>query len=188
MYCSSKVANNFLKIEKFNKNFDSQKQINESKLKGIGNNGSHRRMSALELAILPGIMHDTQLPVSQREKSESEQLTIFYAGIVHVYDNLPVEKAQSIMDFARESSLFSGSTNVKFPPKEAEPTQISQVPFACKFQAELPIARRKSLKRFFEKRHNRIISKHPYASPVITQHEDECDDQSGNYSLKEKNS
>lgn len=39
------------------------------------------------------------------------------------------------MDLARESSLLDGSTNVKFPPKEAEPTQKSQVPSACKFQA-----------------------------------------------------
>ncbi|KAJ8529765.1 hypothetical protein K7X08_036600 [Anisodus acutangulus] len=149
----------------------------------IGNNiGSQRRMSNLELAILPELRHHIQLPVSQREKSESEQFTIFYAGTVHVYDNIPVEKAEYIMNLARESSLLSGSTNAKFPPKEAKTTHKSQVPSACKFQADLPIARRNSLKRFFQKRNNRIISKHPYAYPAITQ----CDDQSGNDSLKEK--
>lgn len=35
---------------------------------------------------------DTKVPVSQSDKSKSEQLTIFYAGIVHVYDNITVQK------------------------------------------------------------------------------------------------
>ncbi|KAG5625688.1 hypothetical protein H5410_010906 [Solanum commersonii] len=134
-------------------------------------------MSNLELAILPQLQHDdTKVPVLPREKSESQQLTIFYVGIVHVYDNIPVQKAESIMNLAREncSQLISGST---YNAKEIKPTQKSQV---YKFQADLAIARRKSLKRFFEKRHNRIISKHPYASP-------ECDhDQSGNWNDTEK--
>ncbi|KAF3685703.1 putative protein TIFY 3A-like [Capsicum annuum] len=134
-------------------------------------------MSNLELAILPKLVHDddTKLPVSQREKGESEQLTIFYAGIVHVYDNIPAEKAESIINLAREScSQLSGSTVAK----EIKSTHKSQVPSVCKFQADLPIARRKSLERFFEKRHNRITSKQPYASPAITQSEDKCDDES----------
>ncbi|KAF3648362.1 putative protein TIFY 3A-like [Capsicum annuum] len=140
-------------------------------------------MSNLELAILPKLVHDddTKLPVSQREKGESEQLTIFYAGIVHVYDNIPAEKAESIINLAREScSQLSGSTVAK----EIKSTHKSQVPSVCKFQADLPIARRKSLERFFEKRHNRITSKQPYASPAITQSEDKCDDEStGNDNL-----
>ncbi|XP_060169224.1 protein TIFY 3B-like [Lycium barbarum] len=153
----------------------------------IGNTiGSQRRMSNLESAILPQLGHDMRPPDSQRGKSKSEQFTIFYAGTVHVYDNIPVEKAESIMNLARESSQLSGSTNAKYPPKEIKTTQKSQVPSACKFQADLPIARRKSLKRFFEKRRKRIISKHPYASLARTQHEHECDDQSGNDNLKEK--
>ncbi|XP_055814869.1 protein TIFY 3-like [Solanum dulcamara] len=135
-----------------------------------------RRMSHLELAILPQLGHDdTKVPISQRDKSESAQLTIFYAGTVHVYDNIHVQKAESIMNLTPEScsQLISASINAK----EIKPTQKSQVPPVYKFQEDLPIARRKSLKRFFDKRHNRIISKHPYASP-------ECDDQSGNDNLK----
>ncbi|KAK4739595.1 hypothetical protein R3W88_003292 [Solanum pinnatisectum] len=136
-----------------------------------------RKMSHLELAILPQLGHDdTKVPVSQKDKSESEQLTIFYAGTVHVYDNILVQKAESIMNLAREnrSQLISGST---YNAKEIKPTQKSHV---YKFQADLSIARRKSLKRFFEKRHNRIISKHPYTSP-------ECDhDQSGNWNDTKK--
>ncbi|PHU10216.1 hypothetical protein BC332_22076 [Capsicum chinense] len=153
--------------------------------KGNNNNiiGCLRRMSNLELAILPKLVHDddTKLPVSQREKGESEQLTIFYAGIVHVYDNIPAEKAESIINLAREScSQLSGSTVAK----EIKSTHKSQVPSVCKFQADLPIARRKSLERFFEKRHDRITSKQPYASPAITQSEDKCDDEStGNDNL-----
>ncbi|CAN4110723.1 unnamed protein product [Withania somnifera] len=154
------------------------------KVQGNNNMGSQRGMSKLELAILPKVQHDDRkLPVSHRDKSESQQLTIFYAGTVYIYDNIPVEKAECIMNLARESSLLSGSTNAKFPPKEAKPTRKVQVPPACKFQADLPIARRKSLKRFLEKRHNRIISKHPYASPAITQPEDKHDDHSENDSL-----
>ncbi|KAJ8572634.1 hypothetical protein K7X08_009145 [Anisodus acutangulus] len=143
-------------------------------------------MSDLELAIFPQLGHHIQLPVLQREKSESEHFTILYAGTVHVYENIPVEKAQSIMNLALESSLLSGSTNAKFSAKEAKQTQKSQVPSACKFQADLPLQKRKSLKRFIEKRLTRIISKHPYTFPAITQREDECDDQSGTDSLKEK--
>lgn len=114
---------------------------------------------------------DTKDPVSQRVTSESEQLTIFYAGIVHVYDNISVQKAESIMNLASENCNA----------KEIKPTQKSQVPHhVYKFQAELPIARRKSLKRFFEKRHSRITSKQPYASP-------ECDhDQSENWNDTKK--
>ncbi|MCD7466339.1 hypothetical protein HAX54_002949 [Datura stramonium] len=127
-------------------------------------------MSGLELSILPQLRHDdTKLTVSQREKPESEQLTIFYAGTVHVYDNIAVEKAESILNLALESSNLSAPINAK----EIKQTQKSQLPSACMFQADLPIARRKSLKRFFEKRHNRIISQHPYASS-------ECVDRSGN--------
>ncbi|TMW87899.1 hypothetical protein EJD97_019299 [Solanum chilense] len=139
-----------------------------------GNNSIvvQRRMSNLELAILPQLGHDdSKDPVSQRVTSESEQLTIFYAGIVHVYDNISVQKAESIMNLASENCNA----------KEIKPTQKSQVPHhVYKFQAELPIARRKSLKRFFEKRHNRITSKQPYASP-------ECDhDQSENWNDTKK--
>ncbi|XP_015164997.1 protein TIFY 3A-like [Solanum tuberosum] len=90
---------------------------------------------------------DTKALVSQRDKTESEQLTIFYAGVVHVYDNISVQK--SIMILARENCNA----------KEIKPTQKSQVPHhVYKFQADLPIARRKSLKRFFEKRHVRPIT------------------------------
>ncbi|WMV12380.1 hypothetical protein MTR67_005765 [Solanum verrucosum] len=135
--------------------------------KYVHNIVGQRRMSNLELAILPQLGHDdTTALVSQRDKSESEQLTIFYAGVVHVYDNISVQKAESIMILARENCNA----------KEIKPTQKSQAPHhVYKFQADLPIARRKSLKRFFEKRHDRIISKQPYASPA-------CDhDQSGNW-------
>lgn len=49
---------------------------------------------------------DTKDPVSQRVTSESEQLTIFYAGIVHVYDNISVQKVSTNIRNCKNCALF----------------------------------------------------------------------------------
>ncbi|OMO86428.1 CO/COL/TOC1, conserved site [Corchorus olitorius] len=45
------------------------------------------------------------------------------------------------------------------------PVYPLQRPSLCKLQAELPIARRHSLQRFFEKRRDRLVNKSPYSNP-----------------------
>ncbi|XP_056163363.1 protein TIFY 10B-like [Syzygium oleosum] len=99
-------------------------------------------------------------------KSEKSQLTIFYAGTVNVYNNVPVDKAQAIMLLAGESSLTkpvvakSGDIIKTIPP---QPRQIS-LPSICKPQGDIPMARKNSLCLFLQKRHDRITNKSPYCS------------------------
>ncbi|CAL9755437.1 unnamed protein product [Musa acuminata subsp. burmannicoides] len=61
------------------------------------------------------------------------------------------------LSFLSSSAASNGApTQPQLAPNPSSPL--------CKLQAELPIARRHSLQRFLEKRHDRVASKAPYAS------------------------
>ncbi|GLT74192.1 hypothetical protein SLA2020_460040 [Shorea laevis] len=68
----------------------------------------------------------------------------------------------------RSPSLQSTSTAVASLVAQGCPLQSASL---CKLQAELPITRRHSLQRFFEKRRDRLVNKNPY--PVKHAVEDE---------------
>lgn len=81
-----------------------------------------------------------------RTEHGSSQMTIIYAGKVFVFNDTSAEKAKEIMALATKAS----SSNAVVNPELNNNSQT------------VPIARRASLHRFFEKRKDRAIARAPY--------------------------
>ncbi|CAL1352552.1 unnamed protein product [Linum trigynum] len=157
------------------------------RLGGATGAGGHqqRRSTLLESQMLPG-MSATATAGGERQSSSSapKQLTMFYAGMVNVFDNIPAEKVEAIVLLAREScsSKARGVLPKLDMMKKMQPQQHNTPPacrpkFAgggCKLQADLqqlPVARKISLQHFMEKRRLRITSKSPYFASCTEQHQ-----------------
>ncbi|ERN06177.1 protein TIFY 9 [Amborella trichopoda] len=102
---------------------------------------------------------------SLENSSGAAPLTIFYNGTVTVFD-LPSDKAEKIMKLAENGnptgfghvafSMQSGRS--VFPVSRTDEQQLLE-----NLGGDLPIARKKSLQRFLEKRKERMVTLGPYA-------------------------
>ncbi|OVA04222.1 Tify [Macleaya cordata] len=116
---------------------------------------------------------------SQAKEPETAQMTIFYAGKVIVFNDLPADKAKEVMLLASKSSPqnYSGSLFASTPANDRQisnnftatvaannSNNINELPPRPHqpIVSDLPIARKASLHRFLEKRKDRISSKAPY--------------------------
>ncbi|CAI9765307.1 unnamed protein product [Fraxinus pennsylvanica] len=117
--------------------------------------GSFRYPTLLEQQLLPRMIKgDDALAALSNDKSKGDQLTIFYDGVINVYDNVSVDKAKAIMLLAGETSA---SAPVVKNVQELDASKNSQKSSpVCKLQQNLPIPTRRSLELFFNKRRDRL--------------------------------
>ncbi|PSS26997.1 Protein TIFY like [Actinidia chinensis var. chinensis] len=93
--------------------------------------------------------------------TETAPLTIFFNGTVSVF-NVPRHKAEHVLKMAEGGvSKPVESADPKIPVSSTDPRQLLET-----LDGDLPIARRKSLQRFMEKRKERLTLVSPYGSPT----------------------
>ncbi|KAL6635077.1 hypothetical protein ACP70R_027748 [Stipagrostis hirtigluma subsp. patula] len=87
--------------------------------------------------------------------ASSGTLTIFYAGSVHLFDNVPLEKAEQILSLAAKEAAA-----VRQPEPAAHPKTSQMMTFWAQAHAKsgVPLARNASLARFLERRRQRLAA------------------------------
>uniref|UniRef100_A0ACD5TUK6 Uncharacterized protein n=1 Tax=Avena sativa TaxID=4498 RepID=A0ACD5TUK6_AVESA len=98
-----------------------------------------------------GTLKDERI-LQQPEMTERAQLTIFYGGSTVVFDDFPADKADELMQLANS---IAGARPVC-------PDDVLLQPFL----ADMPVARKISLRRFLEKRKGRLAAADPYPPPT----------------------
>lgn len=133
-----------------------------------GQNSVHKPMNLFPTREESTKKMDTSVTKGGPEKA---QMTIFYGGQVIVFNDFPADKAKEIMLLA---SSNGGTTSVapklpesSLPVSKVVPSFVNQRP-SQQIASEMPIARKKSLARFFEKRKDRIVSKGPYPYQMMS--------------------
>ncbi|KAG2728610.1 hypothetical protein I3760_01G213200 [Carya illinoinensis] len=117
-----------------------------------------------------------------KEPATMAQMTIFYAGQVLVLNDFPADKAREIVALVSKGSSNTSSGFVSAPGMDKVNSGRSMSPESTvlvaksekntaqerhqqqphEIASDLPIARRASLHRFFEKRKDRVAAKAPY--------------------------
>ncbi|XP_062215397.1 protein TIFY 10a-like [Phragmites australis] len=105
-------------------------------------------------------------------EQEKRQLTIFYGGKVLVFNDFPAEKAKDLMQLAskgtsaaQNSGLLPSSTTATVTDSTkvtSLPAQPNAVINSQKNAADIPQAPKASLRRFLEKRKDRLSATAPY--------------------------
>jgi len=90
-----------------------------------------------------GTLKDERQRKRKEPADERAPLTIFYGGKMVVFDDFPAEKAEELMQLAGSGNAAAAAL--------AQPSLT-----------DMPIARKASLKRFLEKRKNRLTAGDPY--------------------------
>ncbi|KAL9262276.1 TIFY 10A-like protein [Drosera capensis] len=114
------------------------------------------------------VFYDETIPKSAPTGTASPQMTIFYNGQVIVYNDVSAEKCKEIIELASKGSdaLRNGVDVAGQPMGLASPVVCSNVSapvFTNRMKvSDLPIVRKASLQRFFEKRKDRLNAKAPY--------------------------
>nr|ATD10401.1 jasmonate ZIM-domain protein JAZ10 [Fragaria x ananassa] len=96
-------------------------------------------------------------PENAPEKPKPKPMTVFYGGSVAVFEVTP-EKFESIVKLAMEEKFKAARAADR--PQESKQQQLVNVDGPL--NEDLPIARRKSLQRFLEKRKERLNTVSPY--------------------------
>ncbi|GLJ10342.1 hypothetical protein SUGI_0126500 [Cryptomeria japonica] len=120
--------------------------------------GLQQRQPDME-GLLQPLLRAAGSAVPEKQSGATAQLTIFYDGMVNVYDDLSADKAQAIMLLA--SSGNNGNFRSQPPPEKSVSLAIYNQP--TRKVSDLPIARKQSLQRFLEKRQDRRHAKAPHA-------------------------
>lgn len=117
-----------------------------------------RAPPATTLSLMPGADVDHAAAAAAEEAgpatatATATPLTIFYGGRVVVFEDFPADTAAEVMRRAATAGV--------------ERAAVTPAPAPAAL-ADLPIMRKASLQRFFEKRKDRLGARAPYARPAV---------------------
>ncbi|KAM3315735.1 hypothetical protein ACQJBY_034079 [Aegilops geniculata] len=135
-----------------------------------------RAPPATTLSLMPGADVDQAAATADEAgpaTATATPLTIFYGGRVVVFEDFPADKAAEVMRMAATAGVERAAvTPAPAPAPATAPAAL----------ADLPIMRKASLQRFFEKRKDRLGARAPYARPAAPAANKESEDKSASAS------